>query len=222
MYFEVCPGGEEDGAAGGELYARIDGESEDARTVAVSRHASGGGSGPDECAAVCASSPASGTGLEGVSENGARVFFSSAQQLTNDASEDEGGDAAGGCTTVKGVGGCNLYLYEDPQGGGRLVDVSAGDVSGGGPGVQGVMGVSADGSHVYFIAKGVLAGANAEGAQPMEGADNLYVYERDEAHPAGQTVFIATLPGDNTKGHGESRGNGTVDGSCVEGGGCVV
>jgi hypothetical protein len=80
-------------------------------------------------------------------------------------------------------------------GGGRVVDVSAGDVSGVGPEVQGVMGVSADGSHVYFVARGVLAGANVEGKSPVEDADNLYVYERDAAYPAGRMVFIATLPG---------------------------
>jgi hypothetical protein len=202
VYFEVCAGGEEDGP-GGELYARVDGESADARTVAVSGHAAGGGAGPGECGVVCAASPASGTGLEGVSEDGSRVFFTSAQRLTNDASEDEAADAARGCTTVAGAGGCNLYLYEDPREDGRLVDVSAGDVSGLGPEVQGVMGVSADGSHVYFVAKGVLAGANTEGVQPAEGADNLYMYERDAAYPGGRTVFIATLPGDATSGQGE-------------------
>jgi hypothetical protein len=204
VYFEVCPGGEEDGAAGGGLYARIDGEGPAARTVAVSGHAPSG-AGLDECSGACASSPESGAGLEGVSEDGSRVFFSSAQQLTNDASEDEGADAAQGCTNVRGSGGCNLYLYEDPQEDGRLVDVSAGDVSGLGPQVQGVMAVSADGSHVYFVAKGVLAGANTEGRQPMEGADNLYMYERDEAYPSGRTVFVATLPGDEAAGAGEFR-----------------
>jgi hypothetical protein len=196
VYFEVCPGGEEDGVGGG-LYARIDGEEADARTVAVSQRAPSG-AGADECAGVCASSLESGTGLEGVSEDGSRVFFTSAQQLTNAASEDEEVNAAGGCTHARGVGGCNLYMYEDPQSGGRLVDVSAGDVSGLGPEVQGVMGVSADGSHVYFIAQGVLTGANLEGGEPAEGADNLYMYEQDEAYPAGRTVFIATLPGDET------------------------
>jgi hypothetical protein len=203
VYFEVCLGGEEDGAPGGGLYARIDGEDPDARTVAVSGRAHGGGLGPDECAGGCASSPASGAGLEGVSEDGARVFFTSTQQLTNDASEDEESNAARGCTSVQGLGGCNLYLYEDPQEGGRLVDVSDGDVSGLGPQVQGVMAVSADGSHVYFIAKGVLAGTNSEGRQPREDADNLYVYERDEAYPTGRTVFITTLPDDETVGPGE-------------------
>jgi len=189
VYFEACPQGEEDGAPGAGLYARVDGEDPDARTVLVSARASGTGAGPDECSGACASSPAAGALLQGASEDGTRVFFSSAQQLTNDASEASN----------------NLYLYEDPQeqGGGRLVDVSAGDVSGLGPGVQGVMSVSADGSHVYFVAKGVLTGANTEGAQPTEDADNLYMYERDTAYPQGRTAFVATLPGDKTIGPSE-------------------
>jgi hypothetical protein len=54
--------------------------------------------------------------------------------------------------------------------------------------------VSPDGSHVYFVARGVLAGVNSEGRAPVEGADNLYLYERDGAYPAGRRVFIATLP----------------------------
>ena len=52
-----------------------------------------------------------------------------------------------------------------------------------------------DGSHVYFVARGVLAGVNGEGGSPVEGAENLYVYERDGSYPAGRTTFIATLPG---------------------------
>jgi NHL repeat len=214
VYFEVCPGGEEDGGSGGGLYARIEGERPSegehlgARTVLVSGRAGGGGSGSGECSGVCASSRVSGTGLEGVSEDGSRVFFSSAQQLTNDASEDEEGEAVFGCAEVKGAGGCNLYMYENAAaaaaGGGGLVDVSAGDVSGVGPEVQGVMAVSADGSHVYFVAKGVLAGANGEGGAPMEGADNLYMYERDGAYPAGRTVFVTTLPGDSAAEQGEA------------------
>jgi hypothetical protein len=62
--------------------------------------------------------------------------------------------------------------------------------------VQGVMALSGDGSHVYFVAKGVLAGQNHAGAEPTPGADNLYVYQRDSSFPSGHTTFIATLPGD--------------------------
>ena len=139
VYFNVCPGGETGGAVGGALYARVDGEGPGARTVAVSVRGQGSGSGAGECAGVCASSPASGARLEGVAEDGEDAFFSSTQRLTNDASEDEGQNALRGCTSVRGVNGCNLYMFEGLAGGGRVVDVSAGDVSGDGPEVQGVV-----------------------------------------------------------------------------------
>jgi hypothetical protein len=126
------------------------------------------------------------------------AYFTSTQQLTDFASEDsDPGDTAlgTGCRQAIGPNGCNLYLYDfNAPEGQRLSAVSAGDSSGNGPQVQGVMAISADGSHAYFVAKGVLtAGKNAEGNQPTPGADNLYLYERDAAHPGGRLVFIASL-----------------------------
>ena len=60
--------------------------------------------------------------------------------------------------------------------------------------VQGVVRVSEDGSHVYFVAKGVLTASNREGHAPQAGAENLYVYEPDPALAGGfHTVFVATL-----------------------------
>src|SRR5580692_522661 len=99
--------------------------------------------------------------FEGASSNGKQAFFTSSQRLTDDA----------------GPGG-NLYEYdfEDSAAEGRLLDVSAGDTSGQGPRVLGVVQTSPDGSHVYFVARGVLTqGPNTEGLSPVEGADNLYV-----------------------------------------------
>lgn len=62
------------------------------------------------------------------------------------------------------------------------------------PEVQGVARLSEDGSHVYFVAKGVLTvGTNREGREPVAGANNLYVFERDAADPGGRLTFIATL-----------------------------
>ncbi len=200
VYFNTCEGGIEGG-----LYARVDGEQASARTIAISTHAAGTGTGVEECdsASGCASSPTSAGLLGGASGDGSRVYFTSTQKLTNDASEDPTGTAAGSasaCQTTPGRDGCNLYLFEgaseQPLSGHNLVDVSAGDSSGEGPEVKGVMAVSADGSHVYFIAGGVLTGANKEGHSPVEGAANLYVWERDPALPTGgHSTFIATLPG---------------------------
>jgi hypothetical protein len=56
------------------------------------------------------------------------------------------------------------------------------------------MAISADGSHVYFVAKGVLsAAANSNGETAQDGAENLYVFERDTAFPQGRVKFVAQL-----------------------------
>ena len=57
------------------------------------------------------------------------------------------------------------------------------------------MALSPDGSHVYFVAKGVLSTvANDREQSATDGANDLYLFERDEAFPAGRTVFITDLP----------------------------
>ncbi len=147
--------------------------------------------------------------LEAVSSDGLQAAFTSTQKLTDDASEDSApGDSAHAksCRRTAGANGCNLYLADLSQGSPALTDISSGDISGEGPQVQGVMAISPDGSHVYFVARGVLtSGANHDGSAPVEGADNLYVYERDEAHPAGRTAFVATLPASNLGTRAETR-----------------
>jgi hypothetical protein len=174
-----------------ELFARIDGESSDAHTVDLSQRS------PSECSGECLSSPPAAAIYAGASEDASEVYFLSGQQLTDRASEDS---AAGGqqteCSSLAGSNGCNLYLYDSKaEAGHNLIDISAGDSSGLGPEVQGSVAVSPDGSHAYFVAEGVLTGANSEGAAPLEGADNLYAYQRDASFPAGHLSFIATLPG---------------------------
>jgi DNA-binding beta-propeller fold protein YncE len=152
------------------LYARID----QSRTVLVS------GRSPLECTGACLLSPASDALYVRASDDGSKVFFESTQQLTNNASEGSG----------------NLYEYDfDRPAGRNLVAVSAGDTSGGGPRVQGVMAISSDGSHIYFVAQGVLGGANGRGQLPVDGGENLYVFERDASYPGGHVAFIATLHG---------------------------
>lgn len=188
-----CPEGATAPPANG-VYARIDGS----RTVALSARSA------LECETTdCQSSPPGDAAFVGAGADGSRAFFTDTQKLTDSASQDsEPLDSAegSGCTaTTLGTSGCNLYLYdspkEDPSSGRNLIDVSAGDTSGHGPRVQGVMALSSDGSHVYFLAQGVLTSTpNSRGQTPTDGADNLYGYERDAAHPAGAVAFIATLP----------------------------
>ncbi|HTC72481.1 MAG TPA: hypothetical protein VK655_06300, partial [Solirubrobacteraceae bacterium] len=125
-----------------------------------------------------------GATFVGASSDGSVAFFTSAQQLTDEATEESN----------------NLYESEcrapctDPANERHLIDVSEGAKQHGGPRVNGVVGLSADGSHVYFVAGGVLAAANAQGLAPKDGANNLYVYEHDASHPSGQVSFIADLP----------------------------
>ena len=156
-----------------EVFARFEGAGGvPAHTVAVSEPPlSGVGSVPGRaCTGVCATAaehPAEYGGnavFGGASLDGSRVFFMTGQPLVN-------GDRDGG-----------VDLYEADLSGGavtRLVQVSrggAGDSTPGlGAGVLGVVRVSEDGSHVYFVAEGRLTGANREGKAPVEGEPNLYV-----------------------------------------------
>jgi hypothetical protein len=153
-----------------ELLAREEGPSPgEVRTVAIS----------EPTLAHCSASPSppcADAHFEGASEDGSKVFFTSAQKLLSEAAE----------------GTANLYEYDfDAATGENLVLASAGGTS---AEVQGVARISEDGSHVYFVAKGVLSTtANSAGALAAQGEDNLYVYERDAQFPAGRTSFIAML-----------------------------
>jgi DNA-binding beta-propeller fold protein YncE len=189
-----------------ELYARIGGS----ETVAISRRSAA------ECSSVsCETSPAGDARFEDASADGSKVFFVDTQQLTDQATEDSnkkdsavlGGNCAG---TV--ASGCNLYEYDfDQPEGRRLTAISAGDSSGEGPRVQRVFAASADGSHVYFIARGVLTTAlNSQGASARSGAENLYCYERDSAHSGGRLVFVARLG--STEEDNKELGQVTSDG----------
>jgi hypothetical protein len=173
-----------------ELLARVDGEGPEAHTVVVSARS-------PKCSGTCSTSPAGDAQFIGASADGTKAIFASTQQLTNQATEDgQGGDTAVSCHQTTGANGCNLYMYDfaDPTAE-RLIDISAGDTSGGGPRVQGVLAISEDGSHVYFVAKGVLTPqGNARGEHAQSGADNLYVFERNASAPSGRVGFVAGLP----------------------------
>ena len=109
--------------------------------------------------------------------DGEEVFFTSAEELTNDAntgSADQGND---------------LYSYDVGSGQlirphGRHQPLRSKRSLG-----QGSVGVSEDGSYVYFVADGDLSGEeeNADGAKAESGRPNLYLWH------SGTTTFIATL-----------------------------
>lgn len=187
VYFTATP----TGASGAHVYARVDGSS----TVEVSA---------PECT-ICATT-FTGASFVGASADGSRVFMQTTSALTasdTDATAD-------------------LYMYDfNAQLGHRLVQVSAGDGSdvnaGNGAQVQGLVQLSADGSHVFFVALGVLTTKeNINGQSAVSGSPNLYVYERDATYPNGRTQFIATLPAGDTKvwteGDGLRHSQTTADG----------
>ncbi|HEX3323562.1 MAG TPA: hypothetical protein VHR65_00275, partial [Solirubrobacterales bacterium] len=126
-----------------------------------------------------------------------KVFFTTTRDLAN-SDLDTGSE----CKLSFNVGpspGCDLYLYDysRPQGE-RLIQVSAGDATdperGKNAEVLGVTAISGDGSHAYFVARGVLTAAPSPvGKTAQAGKPNLYMWERDAAHPGGRTAFIGTL-----------------------------
>jgi hypothetical protein len=72
------------------------------------------------------------------------------------------------------------------------------EIAGGEAGVQGVIGTNEtgeEGAYVYFVATEALtSGKNAEGHEPVRGADNLYASEPDPGNPVQHlTRFIGTL-----------------------------
>jgi Tol biopolymer transport system component len=164
------------GCAGfNELYARIGNGLPGARTVDVSEPVS------DDCGA-CDTEPAvrSAPSYEGASADGSKVFFQTRQPLL------------GGDTTP------NLYEYDfAAPAGQRVVRVSAPapGVSDSSAEVQGnAVAISEDGSHVYFVAGGVLTNEpNDQGQHANSGAHNLYVFERDDDDQEGRVAFIADL-----------------------------
>jgi hypothetical protein len=104
-------------------------------------------------------------------DEGSVVYFTSAEKLTDDA------------TTGPEDLGKDLFRYHVDSGTLTDITVDPGDMNG--AEVRGVLGGSADGSRVYFVAKGVLdAGATA-------GADNLYSWV-DDGSADGEVTFIAT------------------------------
>jgi hypothetical protein len=141
--------------------------------------------------------PSGGGHFQWASPDGSRVFFTDCTRLTADSTAVS--SSPGGCggfakseLEFLPPTGNDLYEYDlEKPAGQRLTDLTvdhnASDSLG--ADVQGLAGVSADDSSVYFVANGVLTGAeqNSQGAAAEAGRPNLY------RHHAGATTFIATL-----------------------------
>ncbi|HEY2283284.1 MAG TPA: hypothetical protein VGH60_07015 [Solirubrobacteraceae bacterium] len=176
VFFTAAPSGV-CGAAGPpvyELYARI----EASRTVAISEPSEAD---CEECNTKAGSM--ADAFFRGASREGSRVFFVTAQKL------------------LPGAIGAGPYLYGynfQAPARHKITLLSAGDPAG--PAVQGVARVSEDGSHVYFVAHGVLTAANREGRAPAAGQPNLYVSisecpgtANSCPSPVYHVSFVATL-----------------------------
>jgi WD40-like Beta Propeller Repeat len=129
----------------------------------------------------------------GATPDGAKVFFVSCEKLTNDSTAVS--TAAASCGEAEQ--GQDLYEYDIAHEtlNDLTVDSNTEDVLG--AAVQGVLGHSADGSYVYFVANGVLPGSGAttpgtcHRVEP-HGACNLYVSHN------GSISYIATLNAEPT------------------------
>jgi hypothetical protein len=174
-----------------QLFVRLGG----ARTVEVSRALEAGPFGGCVAKKKAGEVPCegaltrAGAYFKGASEDGSRVFFSTIAQLTGE-DKDGGNDlymATIGCPGASPEAqSCEPSRREVTS----LVQVSHDPNAGEPANVQGVVRVATDGSHVYFVARGVLSGGpNAQGEAPVSGADNLYVYDS----VSGTTAFIAGL-----------------------------
>jgi Tol biopolymer transport system component len=127
----------------------------------------------------------------GFAADGSRAFMTTTQQLVN-GDTDEGNDLYA-CDIPAGTIAPELPVNKCPD----LRRLTTG--AAGGADVEGVAGrngsgFSPDGSHIYFVAQGVLAanqGANDETA--VAGAHNLYLWETDAEHPEGHIAFLARI-----------------------------
>lgn len=143
-----------------EVYARV----HESETVAISEPSN------EDCA-TCDTSSRTRAFFEGASQDGSKAFF---------LSEQNG--------LLPGAEGMNLYEYDfNGAEHEKLVRVSGGVSE---PKIQGVARISEDGSHVYFVAGGVLANnKNTNGEEAKADSDNLYVFDS----VTGAISFIGVL-----------------------------
>jgi hypothetical protein len=149
-----------------EVYARVETASGSSTTVAISEPTTGA---TGDCEACKEEGQLKSAEFQGASADGARVFFTTAQEL------------------LPGSQGSSLYEYDFLGEAHNKVRLLA-------PEVLGVTRVSRDGSHVYFVSSAALS--SSSNGQPsgffpeaQAGADNLYVYDTT----TGVTSFVVML-----------------------------
>lgn len=132
------------------------------------------------------SGPSGGGKFMTATADGSSVFFTAESKLTADSTATAGHP--------------DLYRYDVETGDLSDLTVDTADVNG--ADVRGVVGASEDGSYLYYVANGVLAGnANSQGdvaspgdctgASTTRALETCNLYVRHD----GSTTFIATLAG---------------------------
>ena len=153
-----------------------------------------------------------------ISEDGARVFYTASESGTVYMREPEAertvqvsaGDEPAYWRAATPSGSFVLYtegeaLYrfnvdrfersEGPEA--QALAEARESLTSGAAGVLGTLGMSDDGSYVYFVAEGELASnGNGNGEEAKAGADNLYLWH-EGAGGSAVTTFIAGLLGSN-------------------------
>lgn len=144
----------------------------------------------------------SGAKFQAATRDGKQVFFTANYGLTERTSSDVEHTA---CVAVPGAmtagTGCDLYVYDTETG--ALKDLSAdleaetGDKKG--ATVRGVLGISEDGSYVYFSAAGQLkpGEGNSEGTNEAQHEANVYAYHE------GTLSYVTTIKENEAGGGGE-------------------
>lgn len=169
-----------------QLFVRLGGE----RTVEVSRPLGEEcGEGGEQIPCKEAAKRASAS-FVGASEDGSRVFFTTAAPLAGGVDNSVNlymasigcPPAEEGCEVTRRVVTSLVRVSQAPSSCGAACE---GDAE-----VQGAVSVSPDGQRLYFVARGVLSGApGPEGRLAVRDADNLYVYDS----ATGNIAFIGDL-----------------------------
>lgn len=193
IFFSVGVNASECGTTS-QLFMRAGGT----RTIEISRPTAAGNCLEVPCPGASERAPAE---FQGADEAGDRVFFTTREPLIT-GDKDGGNDiylARIGCPGVEGPA-CPAEQRAVMS----LSQISSGTTA---AEVQGVVATAPDGSHAYFVARGVLGTeANSEGRLPVQGADNLYAY--DDA--VQSVLFIGDLCS------GSERSGNVEDANCPE------
>ena len=183
-----------------ELFVRLGGE----KTIEISRPLLEKG---EECSEVpCPEATSRAPAVfQGASEDGSKVFFTTAQPLTGN-NEDNSNNlyvAEINCS-VGLVGECSPAQKSITS----LVQISRDPSPGQAAEVEShIVAMSPDGSRVYFVARGLLStNENGQKEVAISGAENLYVY--NDVNHVTDVAFVADLCS------GPERSGGIDDSRC--------